>query len=70
MNKTQQYVVQKYVMAESVEQAVRKSKKVPIHEVFISSAWFEKMNSEFFRQEVGRVPGFGTLSTPPPRQHK
>lgn len=50
VNKKQQYIVQKYVVAESVAEAIEKSKKLPIHEVYISGSWFEKMNSEFNRQ--------------------
>ena len=59
----QQYLVQKYVMASSVEEAVRKSKKLPIHEVYISGQWFEKQGSEFYRDGERRDLGFG-LSTP------
>lgn len=37
-----QYIVQKYVMADSVTEALRKSKHMPIHEVFLHNNWFEK----------------------------
>lgn len=44
-----QYIVQKYVMAESVAEAIKKSKKLPIHEVYIHNSWFEKNpNYNFF----------------------
>lgn len=59
----QQYIIQKYVLAESLAEAVRKSRKIPIHEVFISNAWFEKQNSEFYRSDKKSCTGFG-LSTP------
>lgn len=64
MTKRQQYIVQKYVMAESVEEAIQKAKKLPVHECYISNAWFEKVaGCEFYRVEVGSNPGFGKLST-------
>lgn len=66
MNRRQQYIVSKYVVAESAEEAMKKSKKLPIHECYISSSWFEKVaNNEFNRQDGGRQPGFGELSTTP-----
>lgn len=46
-----QYVIQKYVMANSVEEAVKKSRKIPIHEVFIHSQWFDKVGSTFYVTE-------------------
>lgn len=58
MAKTQQYVVQKYVLASSIEEAVRKSKKLPIHEVYIHGGWFEKMNNEFYRTDTPPAIGF------------
>ena len=59
MNRRQQYIVQKYVVAESVDEAIKKSKKLPIHEVFISSGWFEKVaNNEFNRSESKPMKGF------------
>lgn len=40
MNK--QYIIQKFVMANSVTEAIKKSKSLPIHEVYVHSPWFEK----------------------------
>lgn len=55
----QQYLVQKYVMAESAADAISRSRKLPIHEVFVSSAWLEKVaNNEFFRKEQSSIGGF------------
>lgn len=57
--KIQQYVVQKYVNAESVAEAILKSKRLPIHEVYIHGGWFEKVgNHEFNRTPVVPVQGF------------
>ena len=53
-----QYVIQKYVMADSVKQAVEKSKKLPIHEVFIHNPWFEKVAGFEWTQESKKTPGF------------
>lgn len=38
-----QYIVQKYVMANSAKEAEKKSKRIPIHEVFVHNPWFEKV---------------------------
>lgn len=46
-----QYVVQKLVMADSVEQAIKKAKKIPIHEVFLSP-------TQPVKEEVSAVTGF------------
>ncbi len=43
-----QYIVQKYVQADSVLDAVKKAKKAPVHEVFVHNSWLEKQNFEFF----------------------
>lgn len=42
-----QYIVSKYVMADSIAEALRKSKKIPIHEVYVHNSWFEKQNFEW-----------------------
>lgn len=43
-----QYIVQKYVMANGVSEAMRKSKRMPIHEVYVSAGWLEKVaNMQF-----------------------
>lgn len=53
-----QYIVQKYVMADSAEDAVKKSKSLPIHEVYVHSSWFEKQNAEFFAVAGSSPLGF------------
>lgn len=53
-----QYIIQKYVMADSVAEALKKAPKTPIHEVFIHNGWFEKnMNQDFYYTEP-RITGF------------
>ncbi len=42
-----QFIVQKYVMADSVKEAMEKSKHIPIHEVFVHNNWFEKAGYEW-----------------------
>lgn len=37
-----QFIVQKYVMADSAAEAIKKSKHIPIHEVYVHGNWFEK----------------------------
>lgn len=37
-----QYIIRKYVMAESAQEAVEKSKRVPIDEVYIDNSWLER----------------------------
>lgn len=47
-----QYIIQKYVMADSVAEALKKSPKTPIHEVYLHSGWFEKnLNQDFYFKE-------------------
>lgn len=53
-----QYVIQKYVLAKSVEEAMKKSKKSPIHEVYVHNSWFEKQNYEFFNKTDAAKVGF------------
>lgn len=54
-----QYIVQKYVMADSVKQALEKSKKLPVHEVFIHNSWFEKVAGfEWTSPVLQKGPGF------------
>lgn len=54
-----QFIVQKYVMAESVSEALKKAKKLPVHEVFVHNSWFEKSVAfEFFNKDLKR-PGYG-----------
>lgn len=46
-------------MAESVQEALRKSKYLPIHEVFLHSGWFDKIaGQEFFQKNVSDKVGF------------
>ena len=60
-----QYIVQKYVLADSAAEAVAKAKRLPVHEVFLHGGWLEKAaNFEFFSQPQ-RVPGF----TERPKKH-
>ena len=55
----QQYVVMKHVMAESAMEAVKKSLRLPVHEVYINNSWFEKVaNYEFNRTSSSSVTGF------------
>jgi hypothetical protein len=46
-----QYIVSKYVMAESVMEALNKSKGVPITEIYVHNSWLEKQK-EFAMFEV------------------
>ncbi len=65
MANQQLYLVQKYVMAVSAIEALSKSKRVPIHEVYISSMWQEKVaGGEFYREESKNKLGFDKLSPP------
>ena len=44
-----QYIVQKFVMADNADEAIAKSKKTPIHEVFLHNNWLAKeRNFNFF----------------------
>lgn len=53
-----QFIVSKYIMADSAKEAMRKSKHIPIHECYIHNSWFEKaVNFEFAPPKV-RQPGF------------
>lgn len=53
-----QYIVQKYVMAESTQEAIKKSKKSPIHEVFVHNAWLEKQSNYAFFPSKTNKTGF------------
>ena len=54
-----QFIVQKYVMAESVVEALKKAKKLPVHEVFIHNNWFEKnANYEWNKAPEPKPTGF------------
>lgn len=47
-----QYIVCKYVMADSIEEARKRAMKTPIHEIYIHGGWFEKnMNQDFYYKE-------------------
>lgn len=51
-----QYIVQKYVMANSVTEAIKKSKNLPIHEVYVHSDWLSKnTNSNFFGEDPNPI---------------
>lgn len=53
-----QYIVQKYVMADSVKQAIDKSKNLPIHEVFVHNSWFEKVGNYEWTQPERKLAGY------------
>lgn len=53
-----QYIVQKYVMAESTQEAIKKSKFLPIHEVFVHNSWFEKQANFEWTKTVTPNAGF------------
>lgn len=54
-----QYLVQKYVMANSVAEAIKKSKNLPIHEVYVHGSWFEKVaNYEWSPAPASETSGF------------
>lgn len=46
------FVVRKYVMADSVESAIRKEKKTKIHEVFVDDEW-RKNNKDSLASAIG-----------------
>jgi len=51
-----QYIVQKYVMANSVKEALKKSVRLPVHEIFLHGSWFEKSaNYEFFPEKPNKI---------------
>lgn len=55
-NVNQQYIVVKYVMAKSAQEAVNKSRKFPIHEVYVHSNWAEKNTGHnFFAEEIKEI---------------
>jgi hypothetical protein len=57
-----QYVVCKFVQANSVTEALKKAKIIPVHEVYLHGGWFEKnRNFEFF-DPPEKTPGFSTPS--------
>lgn len=58
-----QYIIQKYVLANSVIEAVKKSKRMPIHEVYVHNAWFEKVGLEFFPARNRKI-GFDNPQLP------
>ncbi len=54
-----QYIVQKYVMADNVDEAIKKSRTLPIHEVFVHNNHFEKeLNYNFFLSASAKKQGF------------
>lgn len=53
-----QYIIQKYVMADSVTEAIKKAKTLPIHEVFLHNNWFEKAIGYEFYAKASDLPGF------------
>lgn len=54
-----QFIVQKYVMADSVKEAIEKSRHIPIHEVYIHNQWFDKIaNFEFSPAIISPQVGF------------
>lgn len=55
-----QYIVQKYVMADSVAEAAKKSKRIPVHEIYLHNAWFEKVAGYEFSESKKALIGFET----------
>lgn len=54
-----QYLIQKYVLANSVTEAIDKSKNLPIHEVYVHGSWFEKVaNYEWNKVDNSNTSGF------------
>ncbi len=49
------FVVRKYVMADSVEGALRKEKSTKPHEVFVDNEW-RKNNKDSLASAIGFVP--------------
>jgi hypothetical protein len=54
MKKEKMYIIRKYVMAESVAQAIRREPKQPVHEVFVDDDW-RKANTDRLADAVGYV---------------
>jgi hypothetical protein len=52
--KEKMYIVSKYVMADSVAQAIRREPKQPVHEVFVDDDW-RKNNTDRLADAVGFV---------------
>lgn len=50
-----QYIVQKYVMADSVQEALKKQSRIPVHEIYIHNQWFEKQGFEWVAKGVQNV---------------
>lgn len=46
------YIVRKYVMAKSVAEAIKKSHKEPVHEVYVDDEW-AKGNKERLESAIG-----------------
>ena len=68
---TKQYVVSKYVMATSAQDAVNKSRRMPIHEVYVSSGWFEKAaNNTFYPPKEPKAGYKDATDTSARRNHK
>lgn len=67
MNK--QDIVSKYVMANSVTEAVNKSKRMPVHEVYVHNAWFDKAANYAFNFEPQPPSGFKE-EKPKPKSRK
>jgi len=55
MNKqtNKMFIIRKYVMARSVQEAIKREKSAPIHEVFIDDEW-----SKGNRTELANAIGF------------
>ncbi len=48
-------IVRKYIMASSVEEALRKEKKTKVHEIYIDDEW-RKNNKDNLAIAVGFIP--------------
>ncbi len=45
-------------MAENVSEALRKAKKMPVHEIYVHNAWLEKSQNYEFFPEKQKTIGF------------
>lgn len=54
-----QYVIEKYVLASSAKEAIAKARKLPVHNVYVHSGWFEKnANYQFNPPLDATIKGF------------
>lgn len=53
-----QYILQKYVMADSAADALKKGQKMPTHEVYVHTQWFDKVAGYEFVSNAKKGMGF------------